>query len=72
MRLGVDCGKCTGTWNWSELVASGGDSSDIVLAGGAKVRPSRMSLHGSRHDIFCPYADFRGKLLILPRVHVLM
>ncbi|KAJ3903176.1 polygalacturonase [Lentinula edodes] len=36
-RVGVDCGKCTGTWNWSELVASGGDSSDIVLAGGAKI-----------------------------------
>lgn len=49
MHLGVDCGKCTGTWNWSELVASGGDSSDIVLAGGAKVRPSRMSLYD--HDM---------------------
>ncbi|KAH7878412.1 polygalacturonase [Lentinula edodes] len=35
-RVGVDCGHCSGTWNWAELVASGGESSDIVL-GGAKI-----------------------------------
>ncbi|KZV65706.1 glycoside hydrolase family 28 protein [Peniophora sp. CONT] len=36
-RVGVDCGKCTGTWDWSELVATGGEASDIVLAGGVKI-----------------------------------
>ena len=36
-RVGVDCGHCTGTWDWSQLSATGGESSDIVLTGGAKV-----------------------------------
>ncbi|KAF5393135.1 hypothetical protein D9757_001301 [Collybiopsis confluens] len=30
---GVDCGHCTGTWNWGSLVATGGESSDVVLGG---------------------------------------
>ncbi|KZV72185.1 glycoside hydrolase family 28 protein [Peniophora sp. CONT] len=35
-RVGVDCGHCTGTWDWSQLSATGGEASDIVL-GGAKI-----------------------------------
>ncbi|KZV65708.1 glycoside hydrolase family 28 protein [Peniophora sp. CONT] len=35
-RVGVDCGHCTGTWDWSQLSATGGESSKIVL-GGAKI-----------------------------------
>lgn len=34
---GVDCGNCQGTWDWDELDATGGEDSDIVLAGGATV-----------------------------------
>ncbi|VDC07494.1 unnamed protein product [Peniophora sp. CBMAI 1063] len=29
--VGVDCGHCTGTWDWSSLVASGGEASNLVL-----------------------------------------
>lgn len=36
--VGVDCGHCTGTWDWSELDASGGEDSDLVLSGGVEVR----------------------------------
>ncbi|KAE9404601.1 hypothetical protein BT96DRAFT_955562 [Gymnopus androsaceus JB14] len=32
-----NCGKCEGTWDWSELVATGGEASDIVLGGGASI-----------------------------------
>ena len=31
--VGVDCGHCTGTWDWSSLDATGGEASDIVLGG---------------------------------------
>ncbi|VDB91724.1 unnamed protein product [Peniophora sp. CBMAI 1063] len=34
--VGVDCGHCSGTWDWSELDATGGEAADIVL-GGAKI-----------------------------------
>lgn len=37
VRIGVDCGKCSGTWNWASLVATGGTGDDLVL-GGATVR----------------------------------
>ncbi|KAH8826080.1 polygalacturonase [Flagelloscypha sp. PMI_526] len=36
-RVGVDCGHCTGTWNWGSLVATGGEASDLVLGGGVKI-----------------------------------
>ncbi|GAW00933.1 polygalacturonase [Lentinula edodes] len=36
-RVGVDCGKCTGTWNWAEIDATGGESSDLVLGGGVVI-----------------------------------
>ena len=35
--VGIDCGHCTGTWNWAELDATGGEASDLVLTGGVKV-----------------------------------
>ncbi|KIK54403.1 glycoside hydrolase family 28 protein [Collybiopsis luxurians FD-317 M1] len=36
-RVGVDCGHCTGTWNWGSIDATGGEASDIVLTGGATI-----------------------------------
>lgn len=33
VRVGVDCGNCSGTWDWSSLVASGGTGNDLVLDG---------------------------------------
>jgi len=35
--VGVDCGKCTGTWNWGSLDATGGEAADLVLGGGVKI-----------------------------------
>ncbi|KAF8302571.1 polygalacturonase [Clavulina sp. PMI_390] len=32
-RVGIDCGKCSGTWNWASLSASGGKGDDLVLGG---------------------------------------
>ncbi|KAF8312220.1 polygalacturonase [Clavulina sp. PMI_390] len=29
--VGVDCGNCSGTWNWASLVTSGGKGNDLVL-----------------------------------------
>lgn len=31
VRVGVDCGHCTGTWDWASLVATGGTGDDLVL-----------------------------------------
>ncbi|KAF8307183.1 polygalacturonase [Clavulina sp. PMI_390] len=31
VRVGVDCGSCSGTWDWSSLSASGGTGDDLVL-----------------------------------------
>ncbi|VDC06226.1 unnamed protein product [Peniophora sp. CBMAI 1063] len=35
--VGIDCGHCTGTWNWADLDATGGEASDLVLGGGVKI-----------------------------------
>ncbi|KAH8834080.1 polygalacturonase [Flagelloscypha sp. PMI_526] len=31
VRVGVDCGNCTGTWDWGQLTATGGSASQLVL-----------------------------------------
>jgi len=36
VRVGVDCGHCTGTWNWGSLVATGGTGDHLVM-GGAQI-----------------------------------
>ncbi|KAF9056768.1 endopolygalacturonase 2 precursor [Rhodocollybia butyracea] len=35
--VGVDCGKCTGTWDWGSLDATGGEAADLVLTGGVQI-----------------------------------
>lgn len=31
VRIGTNCGKCTGTWDWSSLVAAGGIGNNLVF-----------------------------------------